>query len=77
MVIEPLGAPGVVGKIGQDIPIPNRETLIRDILRVNELDGVDILGFGNENRTAQTIQVPTREQTHHILSLEFVNIKTE
>jgi hypothetical protein len=68
VVVEPRQAFRVIGQIGENISPLDFEKAVRNVLGVDELNGVDRLGFGDEDGTAQPIEIPARHQAHGLFS---------
>ena len=64
MVVEPLAAGGVVGEVGDDVAARDGELPLRHLLRVHELDGLDLLAGGDEEGAGEPVEVAPGDESH-------------
>jgi hypothetical protein len=70
VVVEPLETSSVIGEVRKNIALLDFELVIRDVLRVDELDAIETLGMAYQHRAGETIHVSSRDQPHSSFSLE-------
>src|SRR6266571_4820209 len=68
MVIEPEADTAVVRQVGQDVVGGEGHYAVLDVLRVREINRLDVLDFLQQECAGQTIQVSAGYQTHGLTS---------
>ncbi len=66
MVIEPLGAVRVVREVGEDVGVANLDSIVGDILRMYQVDRVDLLLARDDDGADEAIEICPGHKPHAV-----------
>ena len=70
VVVKPLETGWVIREVRKNIALLHFELVVRDVLRVDELDAIETFGMVDQDRASETIHVSSRDKPHSPFSLE-------